>query len=62
MSLRSSSLLSNTSTRTPTLKEITLEGRDKNDNETITQGDELRRLKTSRVLKHPRSATTGALR
>lgn len=59
----SSSSLTLTSTRvphTPTLKEITLDCRDKNDN--VTQGDELRRIKTSRALKHPRSATTGALR
>ncbi|KAK3755632.1 hypothetical protein QZH41_017624 [Actinostola sp. cb2023] len=63
LSLRSSSLSHATSSRTPTLKEITLDCRDRNGNETsITQGDELRRLKTSRALRHPRSATTGALR
>ena len=39
-------------------KEITVS----NDNEEPTQGDELRRLKTSRSLRHPRSATTGALK
>ena len=37
------------------------DGNDERDS-TLTQGDELRRLKTSRVSKHPRSATTGALR
>ena len=36
--------------------------KDSNDNEEPTQGDELRRLKTSRSLRHPRSATTGALK
>ncbi|XP_031563401.1 dual specificity protein phosphatase CDC14A-like [Actinia tenebrosa] len=47
-------------THTPALKEITLDCSDKNGN--VTQGDELRRIKTSRALRHPRSATTGALR
>lgn len=42
-------------------KEITV-SKDSNDNEEPTQGDELRRLKTSRSLRHPRSATTGALK
>ena len=41
-------------------KEVTI--KDSNDNEETTQGDELRRLKTSRALRHPRSATTGALK
>ena len=36
--------------------------KDSNDNEEPTQGDELRRLKTSRALRHPRSATTGTLK
>ena len=36
--------------------------KDSNDNEEPTQGDELRRLKTTRTLRHPRSATTGALK
>ncbi|XP_068727350.1 dual specificity protein phosphatase CDC14A-like [Montipora capricornis] len=36
--------------------------KDSNDNEQPTQGDELRRLKTTRTLRHPRSATTGALK
>ena len=42
-------------------KEVTVT-KDSNDNEEPTQGDELRRLKTSRALRHPRSATTGALK
>ena len=42
-------------------KEITVT-KDANDNEETTQGDELRRLKTSRALRHPRSATTGGLK
>jgi len=35
---------------------------DQNDeNKSITQGDELRRLKAQRLARHPRSATTGAM-